>query len=233
MNLKDARVLITGGSLGIGKATARVLVEKGAQVGITGRDAGRLDKAATETGAFPITADVAKTEDIARTYDEFLGRCDRLDCLINNAGIGNFKTIEEIEYADFESVFSVNVYGAALMAARAVPIFRKQGGGNIVNIGSTAAEKGFERGTIYAASKFALRGMTQCWQAELRRHNIRVILVDPSEVATAFANPDRVERDAPPNKLTSYEIAHAIASVLEMDNRGMIPELSVWATNPW
>ena len=67
----------------------------------------------------------------------------------------------------------------------------------------------------------------------MRRHNIRTFLIDPSEVATAFANPDRVEREAAANKLTADEIAHAIVSVLEMDDRGMIPELSIWATNPW
>ena len=233
MDLQDAKVLITGGSLGIGKATAKVLVDSGAKVGITGRDTKRLESAAEETGAFPIMADVASAKDIDRTYGEFLAKFDGLDCLINNAGIGVFKTIDDIEFSDFEKVFGVNVYGAARMASRAVSIFKKQNRGNIVNIGSTAAEKGFERGTIYGASKFALRGMTQCWQAELRRHNIRVFLIDPSEVATAFANPDRVEREAPANKLTSYEIAHAIKSVLEMDDRGMIPELSVWATNPW
>jgi 3-oxoacyl-[acyl-carrier protein] reductase len=233
MNLKGARILITGGSLGIGKATAAVLAEAGSNVAITGRDRERVEAAAKEVGALAITADVASPVDVARTYDEFMGRFDRLDCLINNAGIGAFKSLEDSTFDDFEKVFSVNVYGAALMAARATKIFKELGRGNIVNIGSTAAEKGFEKGTIYAASKFALRGMTQCWQAELRRHNIRVFLVDPSEVATAFANPDRVEREAPPNKLTSYEIAHAIKSVLEMDDRGMIPELSVWATNPW
>jgi 3-oxoacyl-[acyl-carrier protein] reductase len=233
MNLNSARILITGGSLGIGKAAARLLTEKGARVGITGRDAGRLRQAAGEVGAFPITADVSKPEDVDRTFDEFLGKFGGLDCLINNAGIGIFKPIDRISREDFEQVFSVNVFGAALMAARAARFFRKQNHGNIINIGSTAAERGFEKGSIYAASKFALRGMTQCWQAELRKYNVRVILVDPSEVATAFAHPDRVEREAPPNKLSSQEIAHAIAAVLEMDDRGMIPELSVWATNPW
>ena len=233
MNIENSKILITGGSLGIGKATAKVLADAGAHVGITGRETARVEHAASETGSFAITADVAKPEDISRAYDEFLGKFDGLDCLINNAGIGVFKTVDELDYADFENVFSINVYGAALMAARAAEIFKKQDGGNIVNIGSTAAEKGFARGSVYAASKFALRGMTQCWQAELRPHNVRVFLIDPSEVATAFANPNRVEREAPANKLTSFEIAHAIKSVLEMDDRGMIPELSVWATNPW
>jgi 3-oxoacyl-[acyl-carrier protein] reductase len=233
VKLKDARILITGGSLGIGKAAAGLLVKRGARVGITGRDAGRLGPAADETGAFPITADVSKPEDVDRTYTEFLGECGGLDCLINNAGIGSFKPVERTTREQFEEVFSVNVYGAALMAARAAGIFKDQNRGNIINIGSTAAERGFEGGTVYAASKFALRGMTQCWQAELRKHNVRVILIDPSEVATAFARPERVEREAQPNKLSSQEIAHAIAAVLEMDDRGMIPELSVWATNPW
>lgn len=233
MNLDKARILVTGGSLGIGKAAAKVLAENGAQVGITGRDASRLEKAAAETGAYPIAADVGVPADIERTYERFLARFEGLDCLINNAGIGLFKPMEEVERDDFDRVFSVNVYGAALMAARAVPIFKRQNRGNIVNIGSTAAERGFERGSVYAASKFALRGMTQCWQAELRRHNIRVVLIDPSEVATAFSRADRIEREAPPNKLTPYEIAHAIKAVLEMPDRGMIPELSVWASNPW
>jgi len=233
MDLNGAKILVTGGSLGIGKATAKVLVDSGASVAITGRDTARLEKAAKETGSFPITADVAKPDNVDRTYERFLAEFDGLDCLINNAGIGIFKTIDDTTYSDFEDVFTVNVYGAALMATRAAAIFKKQNRGNIVNIGSTAAEKGFERGTIYAASKFALRGMTQCWQAELRRHNVRVFLIDPSEVATAFANPDRTEQKAAANKLTSFEIAHAIKSVLEMDDRGMIPELAVWATNPW
>ena len=233
MELNGSRILITGGSLGIGKATAKLFVAAGAKVAITGRDKARVEAAAAETGAFPITADVASTDDISRTYDEFLDKCGGLDCLINNAGIGKFGPMGTLAMSDFESIFNVNVFGAAMMAQRAVEIFDRQGKGNIVNIGSTAAEKGFANGTVYSASKFALRGMTQCWQAELRPRNIRVFLVDPSEVATAFANEARDERVAPPNKLTSDEIAHAIKAVLEMDDRGMIPELSIWATNSW
>lgn len=233
MELKNANVLVTGGSLGIGKATAKALVAAGANVAVTGRDEARIHKAADEIGALPIVADVAEPDDIARTYQEFLDRFDRLDCLVNNAGIGAFKPLDALSLADFEKVFSVNVFGAALMAQRAAVLFKEQGRGNIVNIGSTSGQKGGAGSTVYSSSKFALRGMTQCWQAELRKHNVRVILIEPSEVATAFGDPDRKERTAPPNKLTSDEIAHAIVSVLAMDDRGMIPELAVWATNPW
>lgn len=233
MKFENAKILITGGSLGIGKATAKLLVECGAKVGITGRDRGRLKTAASETGAFPIVADVSQPNDIDRTYDVFLGEFGGLDCLINNAGIGLRRGAEEVTLKDFEAVFKVNVYGAALMTARALPVFIEQNRGNIVNIGSTAGLKGYEGGTVYGATKFALRGMTYCWQSELRKHNVRVFLINPSEVATAIGSSDRVEREAAPNRLRSYEIAHAIKSVLEMDDRGFIPELAVWATNPW
>ncbi len=234
MNLKGARILLTGGSLGIGKATASLLVENGAQVAITGRDKKRLTKAAAETGAFPIKADVSKPEDIDRTFELFLERFQRLDVLINNAGIGGrFPYLHELTYKDLQHVFSVNVYGSALMASRAAQLFRDQNYGNIINVGSTSGLKGGSRAGVYSATKFALRSMTQSWQAELRPYNVRVILINPSEVATAFANEERIEREAPYNKLRPQEIAHAIKSVLEMDDRGFIPELSVWATNPW
>jgi 3-oxoacyl-[acyl-carrier protein] reductase len=119
------------------------------------------------------------------------------------------------------------------MAGRAAGLFKKQNYGNIINVASTAGGKGYEGGTVYASSKFALRGMTQCWQAELRRHNVRVMCINPSEVTTAFGNQDRQEREDQPNKLRGKEIAVAIKGALEMDDRGFIPELTVWATNPF
>jgi 3-oxoacyl-[acyl-carrier protein] reductase len=219
--------------MGIGYATAKLLIENGGKVAITGRDKTRTEKAAKELGAFPITADVANPEDVKRTYQEFLQEFGKLDCLINNAGIGLFKKIEECTLEDFEAVYRTNVYGAALMASEAAKLFKQQNSGNIINIASTAGTKGFEGGSIYASSKFALRGMTQCWQAELRKHNVRIILINPSEVTTAFNVATREEKPEVPNKLRGEEIAHAIKGALEMDDRGFIPELTVWATNPF
>jgi 3-oxoacyl-[acyl-carrier protein] reductase len=105
--------------------------------------------------------------------------------------------------------------------------------GTIINIGSSASVKGFAGGSVYAASKFAVRALTQCWQAELRPFNIRVCQLNPSEVTTAFYNQERKERAEEHNKLSPKEIGHSIVSILEMEDKGFITELNVWATNPF
>ena len=233
MKLHGARVLITGGSLGLGKEAARQLIERGARVVITGRSGKRVAQAAEDLGAVGVTADVAIEEDIDRTFEETLAALGGLDVLVNNAGIGIHKTLSELTREDYRQVFEVNVFGAAMMAKRAAEIFVAQGKGNIVNIASTSGLRGYARGSVYSASKFALRSMSECWRAELRPHNIRVIQINPSYVPTAFGQEDRREKSDEPGKLTPVEIAHAIVAALEMDDRGFIPELSVFATNPF
>lgn len=233
MKLENSRIIVTGGSLGIGKETAKSLVEKGAKVIITGRDAGRLEQAASEIGAFPVVADVSDDDDNDKTIEQAKTQLGGLDCLVNNAGIGVSKPLLEASREDFRKIFEVNVYGAAMIAQRAAKIFVEQNHGTIVNIASTAALKGYENGSVYSASKFALRSMSECWRAELRKHNVRIIQVNPSLVTTAFGQTDRTERPEQENKLRSKEIAHTIISALEMDDRGFIPEVTVHATNPW
>ena len=234
MTIDGSSFLITGGTAGIGKATAKMLADEGGKVAITGRDEKKLNDVAKQLNVFPIHADVASEDDVNKTYEMFLKEFSKLDCLVNNAGIGGgWSEITSLDLKAFHDVYSVNVFGAAMMGSQAAQLFKKQNYGNIINIASTAALKGYANGTIYSSSKFALRGMTQCWQADLRKYNVRVILVNPSEVTTAFGNPKRVERDEIPNKLRSEEIAHTIVSTLKMDDRGFIPEVTIWATNPF
>jgi 3-oxoacyl-[acyl-carrier protein] reductase len=232
MNLKNAVALITGGSSGIGRAIAQELVASGARVAITGRDQVRLVETAREIGVHPIHADVSVEADVDRTYRELLQQFGDLDILVNNAGTGVFKNLVDFERKEFEAVFATNVTGSMLMAREAAKLFVKRQRGNIVNIASTAALRGAPKGTAYYGSKFALRGMTECWRGELRQHNVRVFLVEPSEVLTNFYQTAGLPQKANATKLRSEEIAHVVKCLLEMDDRGFVPEVSIFATNP-
>jgi len=232
MNLKNAVALVTGGSSGIGRGIAESLIDSGAKVAITGRDKKKLDAAAQALGAHPIHADVSKEADAIRTTREVLEKFGDLDILVNNAGLGSFKKLVDFDLASFERTFATNVTGAMLMAREAAKHFITRNRGNIVNIGSTASHRGAPNGTAYYASKFALRGMTECWRQELRKNNIRVFLVNPSEVITSFGAAAGFEQKSNPSKLLPADIAHAVKAVLEMEDRGFVTELTVFATNP-
>ena len=234
MDVKGKNIIVTGGSLGIGKETAKSLVEKGANVLITGRSEERLQNAKLYTNAEILEFDIADFDCLTQNAKKCLEILDnRVDVLINNAGIGVRASVEELNIHDFLKVFNVNVFGLSLFTKEIIPLMKAKKSGTIINIGSTASLKGYKNGSIYSSSKFAVRCLTQCWQAELRPFNIRVCQVNPSEVTTAFANKERVERKEIHNKLTVREIAHAIVSAIEMDDRGFINELNVWATNPF
>jgi 3-oxoacyl-[acyl-carrier protein] reductase len=217
---------------GIGRAIAQTLIEAGAQVAITGRNERKLEEASSALRAHPIRADVANESDVQRTYREVFERFGHLDILINNAGIGVFKNLVDTDRESFDAVFATNVTGAMLMGREAAKHFITRNKGNIVNIGSTAGLRGAASGTAYYASKFALRGMTECWRTELRKHNIRVFLINPSEVLTSFAETAGFRQEINPTKLRDTEISHVVKAVLEMDDRGFTPELTVFATNP-
>jgi 3-oxoacyl-[acyl-carrier protein] reductase len=232
MNLKNAIALVTGGSSGIGRAIAQSLAASGARVAITGRDKQRLTEAAGDLGAHPIQADVANEADVQRTYREVFDKFGDLDILVNNAGTGVFKNLVDFDLHSFASVFATNVTGAMLMAREAAKHFVSRQRGNIVNISSTAGLRGAANGTAYYASKFALRGMTECWRAELRKYNIRVILINPSEVVTNFFAAANLPQKVNATKLRPEDIAFTVKASLELDDRGFIPEVSVFATNP-
>jgi 3-oxoacyl-[acyl-carrier protein] reductase len=230
MELRGAVALVTGGSAGIGRAIALALKAEGALVTITGRDRARLEGASGALGVAAIEGDVGREEDARRTVAEVVARHGRLDILVNNAGIGSFAPLVETDLPSLERVYRTNVFGAFLMGREAARQFVKQRSGHLVNISSTAGTKGFQGGTVYASSKFALRGMTECWREELRRSNVRVMLVNPSEVLTGFGGKPPPDN---PRKLRPREIADAIVGALKIDDRGFLPEFSVFATNPF
>lgn len=207
MNLKDAKVLITGGSMGIGYETAKMLIEGGAKVVICGRDKQTLEKAAKEIGAIPVIADVSKETDIVELIKTTINKLGGYNVLVNNAAYGYFSPLTAIETQKFTEQLNVNITGAMICGRESAKHFVEKSYGNIINIASSAGKNGFANGSPYCATKFALRGMTECWRAELRKHNIRVMLVNPSEVQTNFGkNAGGKLRDFNPTKLEGKEI---------------------------
>lgn len=233
MTIEGKKIIITGGSSGIGKATAKRLTELGAHVLITGRNENRLEKAAKAIGCHWIKADVSKPEDVNKTFEWVEKNWNNdLDVLINNAGLGEFASIEETAMESYYRVFGVNIFGPIMMVKKAIPIMKEKMSGSIVNVASTSSLKGFSNGSAYSSSKFALRGFTQSLTEEVRQYNIRVFQVNPSEVTTALGNPEREERNEVDFKLGADQLAQTIAALLQLPQKAFVPELSVWSTNP-
>lgn len=233
MKLSDIRALVTGGSSGIGKATAKAITDSGGKVVIAARNKERLERAADEIDAIPIQCDVSEEREVIEMVEETIEELDDYNVLINNAGYGEFSKLVNLSASDFEEQLWTNTIGAMMVARESAKHFIKQDFGNIINVSSTAGKRGFEGGTAYVASKFAMGGMTECWRSELRGHNIRVMQINPSEVQTQFSeNAGMGERPFNETKLIADDIAQTICSMLSLPNRGFIPETSVWATNP-
>ena len=228
--MERQRFLITGASQGIGEALVRLARERGHDVVFTGRDEARVAAVATATGAHGIQADVAVADDNQRTVDTCVERMGGLDILVNNAGIGYANPLGAIEMDRMRALFDINVFGLVDLTNRVAPMLKAQQSGAIINVASTSGMKGAAGGTVYAASKWAVRGISQCWQAELRPHGVHVISVLPSEVQTNWMG--KTGRNNP-NKLYAVDIAQTIMAALEMHPRALWPELAIFANNPW
>jgi 3-oxoacyl-[acyl-carrier protein] reductase len=228
--MASSRFLITGGSQGIGAAIVAAARNAGHQVVFTGRNQSLIETVAEQTGAHGVRADVGSGDDNARTVEFCMQQMGGVDVLINNAGYGYRAEIGALDVGLMKEMFDTNVFGLVDITNRIVPQMKARGAGDIVNIASTSGMKGAATATPYAASKWAVRGISQCWQAELRPHGIRVISLCPSEVQTNFGG--RAGRNNP-NKLYADDIAQTIMAAIDMPRRALWPELAVFANNPW
>jgi len=177
--------VVTGGSSGIGFATAQRFVEEGAYVFITGRRKTELDTAVKQIGSSNVTGvqgDVSNLEDLDRLYDTVREQKGHIDVLFANAGTGEFGPLGSITESNFDKTFDVNVKGVLFTVQRALPLFRD--GGSIILNASTAGSKGIGGLSVYNASKAALRSFARSWTVDLKERKIRVNAISPGPIDT-------------------------------------------------
>ncbi len=183
-NLKGKVVVITGGSSGIGRATAKRFVEEGAHVVITGRREKELKEAATfiERNVTAVAGDVSRLEDLDRLYTVVKEKHGHIDVLFANAGAGQVALLEAATEAHFDQTFDLNVRGLLFTVQKALPLFKD--GGSIILNSSVAGLMGVPGFSVYSASKAAVRNFARGWTLELKDRKIRVNTVSPGPIET-------------------------------------------------
>jgi len=177
--------VVTGGSSGIGLATAERLADEGSFVFITGRREAELAAAVASIGAeraMAVVGDVSKPKDLDRLYDAVRARGEGVDVLVANAAIGSFVSLDETTEEHFDQTFAVNVRGTLFTVQKSLPVLND--GASIILVGSTAADRGMEAFGAYAASKAAVRSFARTWSTELKGRGIRVNVVSPAWIET-------------------------------------------------
>lgn len=208
-NFDKQVVLVTGGSTGIGAATALQLANEGAKVIITGRNEATLKASAARNPNINfVVADVTKADDAARTLDEVKKRYGRLDVLVNNAGIALVVPLADATPAHVRDTFETNVVGLIELTRLALPLLRASKG-NIVNIVTTIADEPFGNMSVYCASKAAVLALTRAWAQELGADGIRVNAVSPGPIETPLFSPEKI-------KMTPDQLSQLGAGILQL-----------------
>jgi NAD(P)-dependent dehydrogenase (short-subunit alcohol dehydrogenase family) len=214
--LRGQRALVTGGARGLGAAICRELAGSGMEV--LSADI----RPSSSPGISSLTLDIADEQAVAKA----IGAMDRLDVLVNNAGVDFTLPIEELSLSQWDQVMRVNLRAPFLLAKHAARLMKAQGGGQIVNIASTAAKRAWPNASAYHASKWGLLGLSHALHAELRPHRIRVSAV----VAGGMRTPFLLERfpDLDPGVLQDpVNVAKTVRCLLTLPEESVIPEVMV------
>lgn len=237
MDLEGRIAVVTGGSSGIGRAVARSLGRAGCRVAVCARTRERLEETAEALArdgfeVLAVPADVSREEDVDELADRVRGELGPPDVLVNNAGIARFGDLVELSPDDFDAVFRVNVRGVFLCSKAFVPDMKDRGDGVVVNVASLAGKNAFPGGTVYAASKHAVMGMSKSMMLELREHGIRVITVCPGSVNTRFF--DKTDHFDPDRDaiVQPEDVAELVVEAVRLSDRGTVSDVEIRPVNP-
>lgn len=236
--LQNKSAIITGAGKGIGRATAFNLAKQGVNLGLIARSGDELKALCAElTATFGIkavyaTADVSKQEEAETAADSVIEQLGKVDILINNAGTAQFGTVLEMDPKDWERIIQVNLMGTYYITRKVLPTILDQNEGSIINVASTAGEKGFASGSAYCASKFAVLGFTESLMQEVRKSNVRVTAITPSTVNTPLAVNAGLKIGEEDRMMQPEDVSQLILSILTLPQRVFIKTAGIWTTNP-
>lgn len=236
-SLQGKKVLITGGGKGIGRAVAVALAQEGADIALIGRSEGPLQEvvaalAGTGVKAAYAIADVGVMEEVDKAVATLTQQLGSIDILINNAGIAAFGGFMDLTPAQWEDIIRVNLLGVYYVTRAVLPDMIARKSGDIINISSTAGQRGAPLTSAYSASKFGLLGLTESLMLEVRKHNIRVSALTPSTIATDMAKELNLTDGNPEKVLQPEDLAELIVAQLKMNRRVLMKTASIWSTNP-
>ncbi len=232
--LKDKIALVTGGTEGIGLATAKLFAREGAYVFITGRRRKELDEAVKAIGSnvSGVQGDVARLADLDRLYETIAKVKGRIDIVFANAGVGEFSPLGDITEEHFDKLFNVNVRGTLFTVQKALPLMND--GGSIILNGSVASVKGTPAFGVYAASKAAIRSFVRTWTSDLKDRHIRSNVVSPGPINTPLVSrqpPDVIARmvsTIPMGRMGEPEEVAKVALFLASDDSSFVTGIELF-----
>ena len=211
--LKGKVALVTGGGAGLGLAIAKALAAEGASLVLAGRRIEVLKAATEEIGAdtLAVATDISSEAQVLALYEQIELKFGRIDILVNNAGFGIEAMVDELSLDDWQSVIDTNLTGAFLCAREAIRLMKAtESGGRVINIGSISAQKPRPGGSAYAATKWALDGLTRAWALEGRDYGIAVSILHPGGIDTGFQGAPELAAQLGFNMMDASEVARAV-----------------------
>lgn len=235
--LTGKKAVITGGTKGIGFATATSLAKEGVDLGLIARTEADLEKAKAELEQYDVDvaialADIRSNEEVVQAVDSLKEALGTFDILVNNAGIAKFGKILEQDVADWESMIQVNLLGMYYVTRAVLPTLVEKESGDIINISSTAGERSGPGMSAYSASKFGVLGFTEALMQEARKSNIRVTALTPSTVVTDLAINEGLVKGDEEHVLQPEDLAELIVAHLKLNRRVFVKTAGLWTTNP-